>query len=327
MNIFSNYKNIIEKALDQNDLSKAQESIGLGFPLNRYELKMFSEDKSSLSLSSVNELQKMTNNVNIIPMEEQIVGHHPDFRYLKGTKNTENHYILSAFIDIRNSTSLFRRYDNETIFIITNTIQLAAIAICTQFGGFIHRLQGDGLFVYFGRKGLSEEDATNHALIALSLFTYFVKNELKELFESRGIEAIHTTIGVDLGFYKDVLWAMAGIGDTSEITTYSLHTSLASKMQGYAKSNQIIVGHNVKEIVDCDDFFEVVPEKRYIFQDPRKNFNYTQYIFKSIRFIKSREYMVTSPSGQIHFKPQTTQHYLNTISLKDVAKVNKPYRL
>ncbi len=327
MNIFSNYKNIIEKALDRNDLSKAQESIGLGYPSNRYGLKMFSEDKSLLSLSSVNELQKITNNVKVIPVEEQIVGHHPDFVHLKGTNKTENHYILSTFIDIRNSTSLFRRYDNETIFIITNTIQLAAIAVCTQFGGFIHRLQGDGLFVYFGRKDLNEKDATTHALTALSLFTYFVTNELRELFESKGIEPIHTTIGADLGFKKDVLWAMAGIGNTSEITTYSLHTSLASKMQGYAKANQIIVGDNVKKMEDSEEFFDVVPEKRYIFKDEDKGFYYTQYIFKSNKYLKSIEHIVTSPStGKIQFKPQTLS-ISNTSALKDIAKVNKPYRI
>lgn len=326
MDIFSNYKNIIEKALDRNAPSTTLNE-SLGYPRSRYELRMFSDDKSSLSLSSTSNLQKITTEMGVVPIQDQQVGHHPDFVHLKGTKNTENHYILSAFIDIRNSTSLFRRYDNETIFIITNTIQLAAIAICTQFGGFIHRLQGDGLFVYFGRKGLPEKDATNHALTALSLFTYFVKSELRELFESRGIEAINTTIGADLGFKKDVLWAMAGIGDMSEITTYSLHTSLASKMQGYAKANQIIVGDNVKKIADFEDFFDVVPDKRYIFKDEAKRFYYTQYIFKSNNYLKSIKDIVTSPTtGRIQFKPKTLS-ISNTSALKSLAKVNKPYRL
>ncbi len=327
MNIFSNYTNIIEKALDRNDLYKAEESIGLAYPNYRYELKTFSKDKSSLTLSSISDLQQITTKMGVVPIQNQQVGHHPDFIHLKGTKDTENHYILSAFIDIKNSTGLFRRYDNETIYMITNTIQLAAIAICVEFGGFIHRLQGDGVFVYFGRKGLSEKDATIHTLTALSLFTYFVQNDLKKLFESRGIEAIHTTIGADLGFKKDVLWAMAGIGDMSEITTYSLHTSLASKMQRYAKANQIIVGNNVKSIVDFEDFFEVVPDKRYIFQDTARKFYYTQYIFKAIQYIKSRNYIVTSPLGKIQLKPQTPQFPLDTNPLRNIAKVNKPYRL
>ena len=329
MDIFSNYKSIIEKALDNNALIKGtNESVGLGRPTSKYELKTFSSDKSELNLSSKSDLQKITSKMGVIPILNQKTGHHPDFTHLKGTNNTEKHYIVSAFIDIRRSTNLFKRYDEETIYMITNTIQLAAISICSLFGGFIHRLQGDGVFVYFGRKGLSEKKATEHALTALGLFTYFVKNDLQQIFESRGIETIHTTIGTDLGFKKDVLWAMAGVEDMSEITTYSLHTSLASKMQGSAKANQIIVGDNIKNIVELEnDLFEVVQEKRYIFQNPEKGFYYTQYIFKWMKFLKSLDYMVTSNSGKMSIKPQLIAPIgINTNSLHRIAKVNKPYR-
>ena len=264
----------------------------------------------------------------VIPIQNQKVGQHPDFIHLKGTNNTEKHYILSAFIDVRKSTSLFKRYNEETVYMITNTVQLAAIAVCSLFGGFIHRLQGDGVFVYFGRKGLSEKKATEHALTALGLFTYFVKNDLQHIFESRGIETIHTTIGADLGFDKDVLWAMAGIENMSEITTYSLHTSLASKMQGSAKANQIVIGDNIKNIIGLEnDLFEVVKEKRYIFQNPEKRFYYTQYIFKWMKFLKGLDYMVTSNTGKMQIKPQLTVPVgINTNSLGQTANVNKPYR-
>lgn len=324
MDIFYNYKNIIEKALDNNSLSKAMnESKEFG-----YELEVFNKEKTSLSLSSFTNLQEIASKMGVIPIGGQQVGHHPDFLHLKGTNDTEKHYILSTFIDVRKSTHLFKRYNEKTVYMITNTIQLAAIAVCSLFGGFIHRLQGDGLFVYFGRKGLSQKKATEHALTALSLFTYFVKNDLQQIFERRGIETIHTTIGADLGFDKDVLWAMAGTENTSEITTYSLHTSLASKMQGSAKANQIIVGENIKNIVELDnDVFEVVGEKRYIFQDPDKSFYYTQYIFNWMKFLKSLKDIAISTSGKMQIKPQTVLPVkINNDSLRHIAKVNKPYR-
>lgn len=329
MNIFSNYKNIIEKALDRNDLSKAMnESQGLGYPNYSYEMKTFSNDKTELSLSSLNDLQNLTSKLDVIPIQNQQVGHHPDFRHLKGTNNTEKHYILSVFIDVRKSTNLFKRYNEETIYMITNTVQLAAIAVCSVFGGFIHRLQGDGVFIYFGRKGLSEKKATEHALIALSLFTYFIKTDLKKIFEDREIETIHTTIGADLGFDKDVLWAMAGVDNMSEVTTYSLHTSLASKMQGFAKANQIILGDNVKDIIELDsDLFEIVPDKRYIFENQSKNFYYTQYIFKWMKYLKGLNYIATSNTGKIELIPQVSSSIgiINSDSIKKIASANKPY--
>ena len=329
MNIFSNYKNVIEKALDRNNSSTfLNESKGLGYPNSRYELKTFSHDKSALTLSSINDLQKITSEMGVIPISNQQVGHHPDFIHLKGTNDTEKHYILSTFIDIRKSTNLFKRYDEETIYMITNTVQLAAIAICSLFGGFIHRLQGDGVFIYFGRKGLSEKMATEHALTALSLFTHFIKTDLKQLFDQRGIETIHTTIGADLGFNSDVLWAMAGIGETSEITTYSLHTSLASKMQGYARANQIVIGNNIKDVINLENsLYEVVPEKRYIFENQNINFYYTQYIFKWMKYLKGLRHIATSVTGKIDLKPQhtTSLGIINTDSIRKIASTNKPY--
>lgn len=334
MDIFSNYTGIIKKALDHNDLSKSMnESYGLGHPTSRYELRTFNDEKSNLTLSSRNDLDSVALKMGVTPILNQKIGHHPDFSHLKHTTNTEKHYIVSAFIDIRKSTNLYKRYDEETIYMITNTIQLAAIAACSIFGGFIQRIQGDGIFVYFGKKGLDKSKANEHALTAVSLFTYFMKNDLKKIFEEKGIETIHTTIGVDFGDDDKVLWAMAGINDTSEIATYSLHTNLASKMQGYARANQIVTGQYVKDKALLDsELYEVVPEKRYIFENPSKSFYYTQYIFNWLKYLKSLNYIATSSTGQLIFKPQDNS--LTTFgvsisngydSLKETASLSKPY--
>ena len=82
----------------------------------------------------------------------QQLGLHPDFEHLKGTDIIEEHYIVSSFIDIKGSTNLFKKFDKQTVFLITNTILKAGIHTMLIFGGYVHRLQGDGLFVYFGDK-------------------------------------------------------------------------------------------------------------------------------------------------------------------------------
>jgi adenylate cyclase len=130
----------------------------------------------------------------------------------------------------------------ETVWVITNTIQRAAIHTCLIFGGYVHRLQGDGLFVYFGGKNIGAELAVERSLQFASVFTYFVQEDLKKIFTEQGIEKIFTRIGVDLGYDRDVIWRMAGIGEISEVTTCSLHTSLASKMQ-----SSVLIGTFLKE--------------------------------------------------------------------------------
>ncbi|UUW08954.1 hypothetical protein NLG42_22995 [Flavobacterium plurextorum] len=329
METFLKYQNIIEKALNRNEIHKnLNESVRFSdqtkaVALEKYTMSDYISNRSELSLST--DLTAIAKSMGAIARNNQIIGHHPDFTYLKGTSNTEKHYIISAFIDIKGSTNLFKKYDEETNMIITNTIQLAAINVCQAFGGFIQRIQGDGLFVYFGGKNVDRSKATQHCLMALSLFSYFVKNDLKRVFEQHGIERIYTKIGIDFGDDDKVLWGVAGKEDTSEIATYSLHTSLAAKMQAYAGSNEIIVGQNVKDRAQFDDkFYSVVTDKRYIFFDQDNSFFYTQYVFDWIKYLKSSPYVATSISGDITIKPQIL-NVPNISSLRETVGENRPY--
>jgi len=99
-------------------------------------------------------------------------------------------------------------------------------------------------------------------------------------------------------------------------------------MQGYAKANQIIVGQNVKEEAANDlSLYEVVDEKRYIFEIPHKNFHYTQYVFDWLKHLKSLNYVVTSPLGKLSLKSIVPLNFSNEniSALREVASVNKPY--
>jgi adenylate cyclase len=245
---------------------------------------------------------------------DQKLGEHPHFKHLKETNQTEKHYIVSVFIDIKGSTNLFKEYDLETIAIITNTIQRAAIHTCVAFGGYIHRLQGDGVFVYFGGKGIDKKDANLKAITASSMFTYFVKNDLKKIFDQDGIEDISTRIGIDFGDDEKVIWAKAGIGECCEITTYSLPTNLASKMQSHAKANGIIVGEYVKnKILLNDDLFSLVADsdgkvtRRYIFEDRKHGFLYTQYEFNWSKYLKSLPYLREEQDGLVPYTKEDAE--------------------
>lgn len=279
-------------------------------------------------------LSALASELGLVPNFDQQLGLHPDFAHLKGTNNTENHYIVSAFIDIKGSTNLFSRYEPETVLIINTTIQRAAIHTCLIFGGYIHRLQGDGLFVYFGGKGVDKGVATLRALQSASVFTYFVKYDLKNLFLEQGIDKIFTRIGIDLGNKEDVIWSMAGIGEISEVTTCSLHTSLASKMQASAESNGIVVGDNVKNNIGLQFQNLVQPvskrtgkeSDRYIFQIQDENFNYTQYDLDWLNFLKRQDFIITNLQGEINLKRKIDIPATRSIEdLKPLAVANKPY--
>jgi adenylate cyclase len=277
--------------------------------------------RKSFSLKPLNSLEPLRQRIGMSIIGDQKLGEHPDFKHLKETYGSEYHYITSAFIDIKNSTGLYRRYDPDIVMEITNTIQNAAIHTCVVFGGYIQRLQGDGVFVYFGGKAIGKKESSINAINATSLFTYFVKNDLKKVFENEGIEDINTRIGIDFGDDDQVLWSVAGIGQCSEITTYSLHTSLASKMQGIANANGIVVGENVKSITQFDPvYFDWVKDsngeikKRYIFEDRDKGFYYKPWDFNWFNYLKSLPYIYQDQNGELYFGPDR--------DISDNARIN-----
>lgn len=316
MKFYDSYSAIIKNAVKQRHLSKSMQESYDGYDGQHYigsapQTKLFSEarkisEQPAVSLQPLSGLMKVTPNTN------GIVGVHPDFAHIKGTDQTEYHHITSLFIDIKGSTNLHKSYDLETIYTITNTIQSAAIHTCLVFGGHIQRLQGDGVFVYFGGKAMEKKRSIELAITAASFFSYFVKNDLKNVFEEDGIEDIYTRIGIDFGDDEKVMWASFGLGKCCELTTLSLHTSLAPKMQTYAIANGIVVGQNVKDkLMLREEFFSLVTDakgevtKRYIFEDRANNFYYTQYRFDWYKYLKTLPFIKVAANGELYFQENT----------------------
>lgn len=268
-------------------------------------------------------------------LKEAKIGLHPDFKDLKGTNETTNHYIVSIFIDIHGSTNLFKKYDLEENYSITNTIQSAAIHTIVALGGHVQRLQGDGVFAYFGGKNIPHKKAVELAVTASSMFTYFIQNDLKEVFADGGVEDIKTRIGIDFGYDEQVLWATFGVQEVIELTTLSLHTSLASKMQAKAEKNGINVGQHIKDILGGDDtlYSLISEEDRYIFKDHEKKFWYTQYRFNWLKYLKSLPFIGTDENGKLYIiNTSAIESYPAVIvpkkdyaALAEMASGNKPY--
>lgn len=277
------------------------------------------------------------NNVTGAPVKyKEKLGAHPSFAYLKDTDTSEYHYIVSMFIDVKKSTDLFKKYDPDVVANICRTIQLATIHTCWHFDGYIQRLQGDGLMIYFGGKGIAKQKSVDNALMAASFISYFMKNDLKNLFEERGVGRIYSRIGIDFGDDEDTLWHNAGIGECSEVTTTSLHTSLSCKMQAQADSNGIMVGDNVLPFkVDHSGYFEYrkykkdCTERDYVYEIPEERFRYKQHDFKWEKYLKNHPQIVEDENGNLTFTgsqivPSTNIHQ-NVNHLEQNVTNYKPF--
>lgn len=265
---------------------------------NSYQLSQAQDKALFESLSPLNEASGKKVNYHLRP------GAHPDFPITDESAH-EYHYIVSAFIDVKRSTSLFKKYNPITVANIISKIQRVAVHTTWQHDGYIQRYHGDGLFAYFGGKNVPVQTAVAQALKANSFISHFMRNDLKNLFNEQGIENINTRIGIDTGEAEDTLWYKAGMGDCSEVTTCSIHTSLAAHMQSEANGNGIVVGDNIKKHASLDqDLYDYVRDDKgnvsYAFQIPEESYNYSQWHFKWERFIKTFSNVSFGPDGNMY---------------------------
>jgi adenylate cyclase len=188
--------------------------------------------------------------------ENITIGKHPDFADLTNT-DYKYHYCVSAFIDIKGSTRLIEKYSLLEVRLIKDSLLTLAIEVANQFGGHVQRLQGDGIFLQFVRKDVVPNDAVINALNAVSILTQFVSVDLSEIMKNHGLRPLKIRAGVDYGDNENVLWSYYGVEGCEELTTTSLHTDMAAKLQAKADDNSILIGGNVKNLLDLKkDFYD-----------------------------------------------------------------------
>lgn len=334
MNIYSDYFNVIKEAVQADQRNALSKGLSGARPINESYKATFSSIKDKISDKELAPSMRQYSEISGLarPNYNQTLGLHPDFGHLKATNTTEEHYIISCFVDIVGSTNLFKKFSKETVFLITNTLVKANIHTALIHGGYIQRIQGDGLFVYFGGKSISKEKAIKDALLSLSTYSYFVQNDLKDYLLSQGVENISIRSGIDIGDAEDVLWGSCGIENISEVTTCSLHTSLASKMQSYASRFGIVAGDHVKDLLpNSEDYFSVVSKRtgnendRYIFRNPDEGFYYTQHDFNWEKFLKDQPHVTLDQNGKLNFRLPVSNAILNPVNLHPIAELSKPY--
>lgn len=118
-------------------------------------------------------------------------------------------------------------------------------------------------------------------------------------------------------------WFYSGIGESGEVTTCSLHTSLAPKMQSNAKNSGIVVGHNVTTQLRKDKYFEQRSKEIHDYEDGRK---YHQYNFDWERYLVDNNLAVQNDKGVLVLTINTLPDpNRNSRDLYPIASKSKPY--
>ena len=183
MSIFNPYLDVIKKAID-NDPKNQYIKLYSQQPESDFDTSYINSLRGELpGLEKLNESSRLIKGLNSSIIENlPVLGNHPDFAHLRNTDKTEKHWIISAFVDVQKSTQLHNRFTLATAALITESIVKASIFAVNLCGGYVHRIQGDGLMVYFGGKNIVKKEATKDALKAFAMISFSKSISKKKLY-------------------------------------------------------------------------------------------------------------------------------------------------
>jgi adenylate cyclase len=167
----------------------------------------------------------------------------------------QNRVMTIVFWDISNFSKLTEVFKDhpELIAVFLNEYLGVAVPIIHEYGGIIDKFIGDGILAYFGFTEPDDDGsigASNTILAALKLknaFQIFKQNWL-DIWKTVNNFDINIDIkcGINTG---SVLVGLMGSQERDQFTVIGTHVNLASRLEGIAEGDQIVISQYTMEKV------------------------------------------------------------------------------
>lgn len=167
----------------------------------------------------------------------------------------QNRVMTIVFWDISNFSKLTEVFKDhpELIAVFLNEYLGVAVPIIHEYGGIIDKFIGDGILAYFGFIEPDDDGsigASNAILAALKLknaFQIFKQNWL-DIWKTVSNFDINIDVkcGVNTG---SVLVGLMGSQERDQFTVIGTHVNLASRLEGIAEADQIVISQYTMEKV------------------------------------------------------------------------------
>ena len=188
----------------------------------------------------------------------------------------QNRVMTIVFWDISNFSKLTEVFKDhpELIAVFLNEYLGVAVPIIHEYGGIIDKFIGDGILAYFGFKEPDDDGsigASNAIIAALRIkkaFQFFKKNWL-DIWST--VTNFDTNIDIKCGINTgSVLVGLMGSQERDQFTVIGTHVNLASRMEGIAEADQIVISQYTKEKISQEfnlETIQIKEEKIKAFED------------------------------------------------------------
>lgn len=167
----------------------------------------------------------------------------------------QNRVMTIVFWDISNFSKLTEVFKDhpELIAVFLNEYLGIAVPIIHENGGVVDKFIGDGILAYFGFKERDDDGsvgALNAILAALKLKESFQSFKQNWLDIWKTVTNFDTNIDIKCGINTgSVLVGLMGSEERDQFTVIGTHVNLASRLEGIAEADQIVISQYTKEKV------------------------------------------------------------------------------
>ena len=172
----------------------------------------------------------------------------PFDKFLSKLKGKETRVVI-LYVDMEGSTRISSEVDSETNLKIVKIFLMQMAKVIDNFRGYVFKFLGDCVIGVF----LSDENITNmsdNAIQAAVIMRSVVEDVINPVFDEKGLPQIGYHIGLDIGYVNVDNIGALDVAVFYDLIGYSMN--LTAKIQSLAGHNEILIGKNLYELLNCD---------------------------------------------------------------------------
>lgn len=177
-------------------------------------------------------------------------------------RTLKNKYLSVVFWDISGFANLCNKLVDEP-FAITELLKLyfqEANDIIHRYDGIIDKFIGDGVMAYFGYSSNEKQEIASHAInAALDLREKF--KDIRVYWSNKfvdkwiSLDNVYLKCGIHIG---NVLFGLLETKNRNQITLVGVNVNFASRLEGIAENNQIVVSKEMIDLIGDSYYFDTI---------------------------------------------------------------------
>ena len=157
------------------------------------------------------------------------------------TRHAERRHLTVMFADLVGSTALSERLDPEDMREVLAAYHQAVSAEVARFEGYIAKLMGDGVLVYFGWPQAHEDEAERAVRTGLAIV------EAVERLATRAGRVLSARVGIATGLV--VVGDLMGEGAAQEEGIVGATPNLAARLQQFAEPGAVVISESTRRLL------------------------------------------------------------------------------